>query len=80
MELTLKSGQHLPSCLCTTPWEGTETDAVKFSLIFIPYAGSQEGIPGRFSFSHEQILRWETLPHFFPPANLLNLVMLGNVD
>lgn len=49
MELTLKSGQHLQSFLSTTPWEGTKTDAVKFSLIFIPYAGSQE-YQGDFSF------------------------------
>lgn len=49
MELTLKSGQHLQPFLPTIPpGEDTETDAVKFSLIFIPYAGSQERTTARF--------------------------------
>lgn len=78
MELTLKSGHYLQPFLPTTPQENTEADAVKFSLIFIPYAGSQEGAAGRCSSPHEHILRWEMLPHFFPPARLLNLVLLGN--
>lgn len=78
MELTLKSGQRLQPFLPTPLWEGPETDAMTFGLIFISYAGSQEGATGRSSSSHEHILRWETLPRVLPPARLLNLVLLGN--
>lgn len=61
------------------PREDAETDAVKFCLISVPYAGSREGATRTCFSSHEHILRWGTA-RFLPSSEAPKFSYAGNMN